>query len=138
MWQRSSEWPPNTRTYFEKCGKIEYALDCVISGAKDQNFIHGDGECWRTFKDDLKALLNCVGNDDNFNLVSNFILGGKGASVEVNGPDYPSSYWDPPSLTEEEKAENEAISKKSRDTFNAMSKESEERLAEIFGTNEEP
>jgi len=142
-WQASSEWPPNTRTYLNKGGMFEYALDYVISTAVDQNYVHGDGDHWRTFKEDIKKLPKCEGNDDNFDIIRYKVYDPEtGAQIVPDGPHYPPGYWDPKPLTEEQKANMEKMDKEQKETVERAGGEEafRDKMRKIFGfdDDEEP
>ncbi len=62
-----------TNFFFNKGGKVEYALDAITSGASDQSMI-GDRDFYATFGDDeaFVALPTCT-NDNEFGLVRRMV-----------------------------------------------------------------
>lgn len=63
------EWPPNTKNYLNRGGKVEDALQVVFEIARDQDDYAGDGSSWDTIGDDFEKLKTCR-NDHEFGFVA--------------------------------------------------------------------
>ncbi|KAK6532458.1 hypothetical protein TWF281_006646 [Arthrobotrys megalospora] len=68
-WKSASEWPPCTRNFLEKGGKVESASRIVFERARDQDEWAGDGEHMSIFGDEVDALPECR-NDHEFGFVA--------------------------------------------------------------------
>ncbi len=68
-WGDASEWPPVTRNFLEKGGKVQDALRAVFDAARDQDDKSGDGEIMEIFADDILKLPECR-NDHEFGFVA--------------------------------------------------------------------
>ena len=68
-WRHASEWPPVTRNFLEKGGKVENALRAVFDNARDQDYKAGDGTIMEIFAEDILKLPECR-NDHEFGFVA--------------------------------------------------------------------
>ena len=68
-WENSGEWPPVTRNFLQRGGRVESVLRVVFSSTMSQDFKAGDGSILMTFEDEIMKLPKCR-NDHEFGFVA--------------------------------------------------------------------
>jgi hypothetical protein len=68
-WRDSNEWPPHTKSFFQRGGNVESALRIIFEQARDQDEWAGYGNHMSVFEDDANALPECR-NDHEFGFVA--------------------------------------------------------------------
>ncbi len=63
-----SEWPPVTKNFLERGGRVSDALNAIFDHAMDQDEKAGDGDFMETFGDQVRELKKCR-NDHEFGFV---------------------------------------------------------------------
>ncbi|KAH7013298.1 hypothetical protein EDB80DRAFT_863261 [Ilyonectria destructans] len=70
LWRnKTSEWPPVTKTYLQRGGTVAAAATMIFERAMAQDEWAGDGEHMNVFEEDIKGLATCR-NDHEFGFVS--------------------------------------------------------------------
>ncbi|KAE9364854.1 hypothetical protein N431DRAFT_111710 [Stipitochalara longipes BDJ] len=68
-YEDASEWPPHTKSFFQRGGTVESVLHIIFDKTRDQDEWAGDGEHMHIFEEDIKALPECR-NDQEFGSVA--------------------------------------------------------------------